>query len=877
MVKEARYPVTGMSCAACIAHVEKAAKAISDVEGAEANLLNYTLTVRFCREMSEKDLEIFRKKLEKALKGGGYGLAAADESEIEQREKRDKKRERRRLIASVVITLGLMYVSMGHMVGLPMLPFADLSALHVDPFHALRFALLQMLLTVPVMIINRKFFTGGFRALFRLVPNMDSLIAVGSFASFMYGTAATVILYRAARDGDLVLLHRWIHDLYFESAAMILTLVSLGKMLEATAKRRASGAVRALTKLRPDTAVRIEIGADGKMKEETIPLTEIRKGDLVAVKEGMTVPLDGTVVSGAGSVDESALTGESIPVEKAVGDAVTGATVLKDGYLTVRVEKTGEETALSRIIRLLEEAAASKAPIARLADRISAVFVPAVIGIAAVTFLLWMLFTGEIGDAMKHAVAVLVISCPCSLGLATPTAIMVGTARGAKNGILIKNAAALERLRAVDTVLLDKTGTLTEGKPRVQRITVLSDRYDENEVLRIAASAEAYSTHPLAFAVTECAKEREIALLPVQEYRTRVGNGISGEVDGKAVLVGKYRFIASQRLSGSDAAIGEGTNPAPEEPDAVLSLERAGMTAVCVALDGELIGAIGIADSLKADSVEAMRALREMGIRTVMLTGDNAVTAEAIAKKAGIAQLHAGLLPEEKEALVRRYAEEDGCVTAMIGDGINDAPALARADIGIAIGAGTDVAIEAADVVLSRSALMDAVTAVRLSRATMRDIKENLFWALLYNSAGIPIAAGALTFLGVTLSPMIAAACMSLSSVCVVSNALRLNVVDLSRYAHPIGKRNRSHKSEIKPQKGENEMFGIKKTVEYSFAVKGMMCPKCVAHVEKALSAVKGVKEVTVSLESGSVTVKCAENVTEGALKKAVVEAGYEA
>ena len=871
-----RYPVTGMSCAACIAHVEKAAKALPNVEGAEANLLNYTLTVRFACEMSEKDAEAFRKKLEKALKSGGYGLAALDESELLKREEKEKKRDRRRLTASVVITLCLMYVSMGHMIGLPMLPFADLSALHSDPFHALRFALLQMILTVPVMILNRKFFTGGFRALFRLVPNMDSLIAVGSFASFVYGVAATVILYRAAADGNYDLLHKWIHDLYFESAAMILTLVSLGKMLEATAKRRASGAVRALTKLRPDTAVRIVQTEDGEANEETVPLTEIRKGDLVAVKEGMTVPLDGTVVSGAGSVDESALTGESIPVEKAVGDAVTGATVLKDGYLTVRVEKTGEETALSRIIRLLEEAAASKAPIARLADRISAVFVPVVIGIAAVTFLLWMIFTGEVGDAVKHAVAVLVISCPCSLGLATPTAIMVGTARGAKNGILIKNAAALERLRAVDTVLLDKTGTLTEGKPRVQEIKVLSDRYDEDTVLRIAASLERYSTHPLAFAVTECAKERELSLLPVLNYRTSVGNGISGEVDGKAVLVGKYRFIASQQMMGERGEICEKEKCAPE-PEAVLSLERAGMTAVCVAMDGALIGAIGIADSLKADSVEAMRALGEMGIRTVMLTGDNAVTAEAIAKKAEIAQFHAGLLPEEKEALVRRYAEENGCVTAMIGDGINDAPALARADIGIAIGAGTDVAIEAADVVLSRSALMDAVTAVRLSRATMRDIKQNLFWALLYNSAGIPIAAGALTFLGVTLSPMIAAACMSLSSVCVVSNALRLNAVNLSHYAHPIGKRNGNHKTKIQTEQGENEMFGIKKTVEYSFAVKGMMCHKCVAHVEKALSEVKGVKEVTVSLDSGSVTVKCAENVTEGALKKAVVDAGYEA
>ena len=858
MRKEDRFPVTGMSCAACIAHVEKAAKSLPEVENAEASLLTYTLTVHYEKEMSDKESDAFRKKLEKALKSGGYGIAETDDGEREEKEEREKKRERVRLVLSILITLCLMYVSMGHMVNLPLPAFVDA---HHHVGSALRFALLQMILTVPVMILNRKFFIVGFRALFHGKPNMDSLIAVGSFASFAYGIAAVVMISLGLKAGDTASVTAWLHDLYFESAAMILTLVSVGKLMESAAKRRASGAVRELMSLRPDTAILYTKDENGEEREQTVPLSDVKVGDVLTVREGSSVPLDGSVLYGEGSVDESALTGESIPVEKSVGDTVTGATVLKEGYLRIRVEKTGEETALSRIIRLLEEASASKAPIARLADRISAIFVPLVIGISLLTFFIWIAISGEIGPAMKYAVAVLVISCPCSLGLATPTAIMVGTARGAKYGILIKSAAALEHLQAVETVLLDKTGTITKGKPSVKEILPLGE-YDEIEVLRYAASAEALSNHPLAFAVTECAAARGLKLLKTENYRTRVGNGISAEVDGKTLLVGKYAFIRDSLAPENGTKRTEGEIPAE-----IRSLEERGMTAVSVALGGVLIGAVGIADEIKEDSAAAMRSLSEMGIRTVMLTGDNEITARAIAAEAGVSEFRAGLLPEEKEALVRRYAEYG--VTAMVGDGINDAPALAASDIGIAIGAGTDVAIEAADVVLSGSRLTDAVTAVRLSRATMRDIRQNLFWALFYNSVGIPVAAGALASLGITLSPMIAAACMSLSSLCVVSNALRLRVVRLEKYNHP---RKKNHKTE----KGESDMFGFKKTVEHTFTVNGMMCGKCTAHVEKALLALKGVKEAKASLDDKSVTVKCVETVTLDTLKKAVKDAGYE-
>ncbi|MBO5269422.1 MAG: heavy metal translocating P-type ATPase, partial [Clostridia bacterium] len=622
MGKELRFPVTGMSCAACVAHVEKAAKTLPEVEAAEASLLTYTLTVHLSEELTGKELETFQKRLEKALKNGGYGIAQTDDDERKRREESEKQREKTRLILSVAITLGLMYISMGHMVGLPLPRFLDAS---MAIGNALWFAVAQMVLTIPVMILNRKFFIVGFRSLFRGTPNMDSLIAVGSFASFAYGVAAIVMIALGVEHGDHDAVHRWMHDLYFESAAMILTLVSVGKMLENTAKRRASGAVRELVALRPDTATVIGTNEDGAETEESVPFSFVRVGDVVAVREGSSIPLDGVVIMGEGNVDESALTGESIPVEKAVGDSVTGATVLKDGYLRVRVERTGEDTALSRIIRLLEEASASKAPIARLADRISAVFVPFVIGIAVLTFLVWMLVTGNIGDAMKYAVAVLVISCPCSLGLATPTAIMVGTARGAKNGILIKSAAALEHLQAVDTVLLDKTGTLTMGKPKVKCVAALG-AYTEDDVIRYAASGEVLSTHPLATAITEYASERELALLPVEEYKTRVGNGISALLGGGEVLIGKYEFVsaslAPETATGSEKA---------EIPSEIRALYESGMTVVCVAFGGEMIGAIGIADALKEDSRAAMDALRAMGIRTVMLTGDNEVTAWAIA------------------------------------------------------------------------------------------------------------------------------------------------------------------------------------------------------------------------------------------------------
>ncbi len=855
MKKSDRFPIRGMTCAACVRHVERAALSLNEAERAEANLLTSSLTVTYREELSEKEREAFRKKLAKSLKNGGYALVENEDAEREK-EKREKKREILRLSLSVLFTLLLMYVSMGSMLGLPRIPLLNAEIRLVNAFW---FSLVQMLVTIPVMLLNRKFFVVGLYALFHLKPNMDSLIAIGSLSSFLYGAFVTVMIGIGVRNGDAEAVHALMHDLYFESAAMILTLVSVGKTMEASAKRRASSAVRELVSLRPDTAILVEYSEDGE-REREIPLSEVRSGDILSVREGTTIPLDGVVVSGTGNADESMLTGESIPVEKTVGDAVTGATLLSDGYIRMRVEKTGEDTALSRIIRLLEDAAASKAPIARLADRISAVFVPFVIGISVAVFLIWMLITGEIGTAIRYAVSVLVISCPCSLGLATPTAIMVGTARGAKSGILIKSAAALEHLGEVDTVLLDKTGTLTEGRPAVKEIFFFS-KYGEDGVLRLAASIERLSSHPLARAVVSCAEERGILMEEVEDYRTHVGNGVSARLSGEALFVGKYTFVREF------AAI------TGQESEEISALEEKGMTVVTVAYGGSVVGAIGIADRLKADSREAVLSLREMGIRTVILTGDNEKTAERIAFEAGVDAYHASLLPEQKEEIVRRYTEGDG-VTVMIGDGINDSPALARADVGIAIGAGTDVAIESADVVLSRSSLLDAVTAVRLSRATMKDVRQNLFWALFYNAVAIPVAAGAFHFLGVSLSPMIAALCMSLSSLTVVSNALRLRLVRLERYNKPLKRKKNTIE---RAEKGETEMFGIKKTVERKIVVNGMMCMKCASHVENALKAVKGVKDVSVSLDSKEVVVKCVEDLPVDALKAAVKEAGYEA
>ena len=857
MKGEDRFPIKGMTCAACVLHVERAATALSEVEGAEANLLTSTLTLTYKRALSDRERALFKKKLSKNLKNGGYEIVE-DEGAEREKEKREKKRETMRLALSILFTLLLMYVSIGLMLGLPKIPALDAER---DIRNALSFALVQMLLTIPVMLLCRKFFTVGLRALFHARPNMDSLIAVGSLSSFLYGAAVTVMIALAVREGSAERVHALMHDLYFESAAMILTLVSVGKTMEAAAKRRASNAVRELVSLRPETAILVETDEGGERMRE-IALSEVRLGDILSVREGSAIPLDGVVTMGSGSVDESMLTGESIPVEKTVGDPVTGATLLSNGYIRIKVERTGEDTALSRIIRLLENAAASKAPIARLADRISAVFVPCVIGLSVLTFLVWLAVTGAVGVAIRYAVSVLVISCPCSLGLATPTAIMVGTARGAKGGILIKSAAALEQLGAVDTVLLDKTGTLTEGKPSVTAVTSLLSEYDESDILRFAASLEELSTHPLARAIVLHAEERGITPVAVEDYRTHVGSGISARLEGETLFVGKYPFVKG--FAATDATVEE----------TILRLEERGETVVAVSYGGRVVGVIGLSDRLKEDSGEAVRSFREMGIKTVILTGDNERVAEEIARKAGVDRVHASLLPEEKEALVRRYTEEQG-ITAMIGDGINDSPALARADVGIAIGAGTDVAIECADVVLSRSSLLDAVNAVRLSRATMTDVRENLFWALFYNAVAIPVAAGAFAFLGVSLSPMIAAACMSLSSLTVVSNALRLRVVRLERYNKP-PKRKKEYKKEL-DEEGENEMFGIKKTVEHTIVVNGMMCMKCASHVENALKAVKGVKDVSVSLDSKVVTVKCVEDLSVDTLKKAVKEAGYEA
>ena len=855
MAKECKMHITGMTCAACVAHVERAAAQVKEVQHPEANLLTSSLTVYLPDEMGKREEQQIKKRVEIALNRAGYGIAEDDDAIREARENEEKKKERLRLVLSVLTMTVLMYISMGSMLGLPLPPMLDAeNALN----NALYFALAQMLLTLPIILLNRKFFTVGFRSLLRLSPNMDTLIAIGSTASFLYGLAAVGMIYVGVREGRYEVVHRWMHDLYFESAAMILTLVSVGKYLESGARRKASGAIRSLIALRPDRAIVIRTRDSGEEYEEILPLDQIHVGDVIAVKEGSTIPLDGEVIFGQGSVDESALTGESIPVEKEIGDEVTGATVLCGGYLRMRVEKVGNDTALSRIIRLLEEAAASKAPIARFADRISGVFVPIVIGISALTFLLWMLITGNLGDAMRSAIAVLVISCPCSLGLATPTAIMVGTARGAKNGILMKSASALEHMNRVDLVLFDKTGTITKGSPRVCRVIALKG--SEEEVIFYGATLEQYSTHPLALAVTAYAEERQIGLSTCESYETRVGSGISGVTEGKSVTVGK--------ISADDH----------EKDREIALLEAEGMTVISVEVNGERIGILGIADEIKEEAAEVMTTLRRMGIRTMMLTGDRERTAAAIAKSCGIDEYRAELLPEDKAAIVNTCRSGgEHRMTVMIGDGINDAPALVSADVGIAIGAGTDVAIESADVVLSKSRLTDVVTAVRLSRATMQNIRQNLFWALFYNSVGIPIAAGALSAFGITLTPMIGALCMSLSSICVVTNALRLNIVHLESYDRPRRVKNTKVISENHKNKGETKMFGMKKeTAEHTFTVNGMMCMKCVAHVEKALTAVKGVESAKADLEQHSVTVVASTKVSLDALKKAVADAGYE-
>ena len=815
-----QFAVTGMTCAACSAHVERAAAQVPGVEKAAVNLMLGRLNVTFDESVASPE------QIVDAVVHAGYGARPADESDLAPDKQQDEvvKRMGRRLLWSVVCLVPLFYISMGHMMGLPV-PMI----FHTQP---LALALAELALVIPIIILNRAYFTVGFSRLFQGSPNMDSLVALGAAAGLIYSLIEMYLLAAGHMEG--------MADLYFESAGMILTLVTVGKYLEQRSRKKTTGAISALLRLAPDSAV---VRRDGE--EVTIPAAEIRVGDTVIVRQGGKIPVDGAVTKGNASVDESALTGESLPVEKTEGAAVSSATVVLSGYLELEARRVGSDTTLSQIVRLMEEAASSKAPISRLADRISAVFVPVVIGIALVAALLWYFVGGEsVRFCLSIGIAVLVISCPCALGLATPVAIMVGTGKAAQSGILIKSAESLELLGKAQTVVLDKTGTVTEGKPKVTDIVCCG--VPEEELLGLAASVEAPSEHPLSVAISQAAQERGLTVSPVADFAAVAGGGVQAVLNGQKICAGNKKFMES---------IGASAEPVQMQAEA---LAAQGKTALYFAREGELLGLIAVADVVKPDSAAAIKALQESGHEVVLLTGDNQVTAEAIARQVGVQRVLAQVLPTDKAACVESLQKEGRC-TVMVGDGINDAPALARADVGLAIGAGTDIAIESADVVLMRSSLWDIVTATSLSRAVIRNIRENLFWAFIYNAIGIPVAAGVLyPALGVTLNPMIAAAAMSLSSVCVVTNALRL----------------RLWKGTVCP-KAETETMQKEDTgMERTLTIEGMMCAHCSGRVESALNALAGVT-ARVDLEKKTATVTAGAEVSDNALRKAVEDAGY--
>ena len=876
-MKRLHFTLQGMSCAACVAHVERAVRSVVGEDTPfTVSLLTNSLTVLPNEELSKEEADALTERLAAAIRAAGYTLLT--EAPTDEGQNRESRARLIRLILSALFTLGVMYLSMGGMIGLPIPSFLTGDA------GGLFMALAQLILTLPVIVLNFKFFKNGFSSLLHRTPNMDSLIAVGSGASLLYGIFAIVMIARAAGNAEII--HTWVHDLYFESAAMILTLVSLGKLLESRAKDKASDAVRSLARLSPKFATLLRDG-----KECSVPISEIRVGDLLLIRAGELIAVDGEVVSGTGSADESALTGESMPVEKEVGAQVRAACVMLTGAVTVRATGVGEDSSLARIIRLLEDAAASKAPIARIADRVSAVFVPCVMAISTLTLVVWLLLTQNAEHALRSAISVLVISCPCALGLATPTAITVGIGRAARSGILFRNAESLEKLCSVKTVVFDKTGTLTEGKPAVTAL--ISYREPAHRVLSCAAAVERLSSHPLAPAVSAaagsilCERGADCQPLAVSDFEALVGYGAVGTVEGVRCYVGKpdADFLASVRASvPTDPALLREGMCEKDDTSSLFSdfaaLESLGKTVVIVKFDTAVVGLIAIADQIRTDSREAIALLHEQDIKALMLTGDNERTAEAIAADAALDGFYAGLLPEDKERMVYQLSKQAPC--AMVGDGINDSPALVRADVGIAIGTGTETAIDSADVVLSRPSLLGVAEAFGISRVTIRVIRQNLFWALFYNAVCIPVAAGLFyPFLGWQLSPMLASAAMSCSSVFVVLNALRLKTMNLNTKKHARVensrassiKKNENH--ENMDHKGEQEdmLFHTEKT--YVLHVEGMMCPRCVAHVKTALEGVKGVKRADVDLDSKTATV-VATLKDDSALCKAVVDAGYE-
>lgn len=823
------YKVTGMSCAACSARVEKAVSALPGVTDCAVSLLTNSMSVDGSADASA---------VISAVEAAGYGASVqgAHSSETTRTETESALEDKatpalkKRLIASLFFLAVLMYVSMGHMMlGWP-LP-AALAGSHSAV------GLTELLLTVIIMVINQRFFISGFRGLIHRAPNMDTLVALGAGAAFVYSVYA---LYRLCLGGGM----EWMNELYFESAAMILTLITVGKLLEARSKGKTTDALKALLSIAPKTARLVRDGA-----ELEIPVEELCIGDVFALRPGDSVPVDGVVIEGSSAVDESALTGESIPVDKSAGDRVSAATINQAGYIRCRATRIGEDTTLSQIIRMVSDAAATKAPIAKLADRVSGVFVPAVMSIALVTLIVWLALGQSMGFALGRAISVLVISCPCALGLATPVAIMVGSGLGARHGVLFKTAAALEAAGRTEIVALDKTGTITEGKPRVTEL-IPAEGVSEDELLRLAAALESRSEHPLAAAVMERAQELGITPPEVTDFSALPGNGLRCALEGRALVGGSLAYISAL------VELPEGLKKQAEE------LSSRGRTPLLFAQDKRLLGIIAVADAIKPDSAEAVRQLKNMGVRVVMLTGDNRRTAAAIGKEAGVDDVMAELLPGDKEKAVRELSAR--AKVAMVGDGINDAPALTRADIGVAIGAGADIAIEAADVVLMHSKLSDVPAAIRLGRATLRNIKENLFWAFFYNCIGIPLAAGVfIAALGWKLNPMFGAAAMSLSSFCVVTNALRLNFFDMYSSKHDVKMRHKAKKQEDK---------AMTKTMK----IEGMMCPHCEARVKKTLEAIEGVESAEVSHERGTAVVTLSKPVADEMLKSAVEAQDYE-
>lgn len=860
-MKTEKYNVTGMTCAACQANVSRCVSKLEGVEDVNVSLLANSMTVSY------DESRLKPENIIEAVKAAGYGASSLEKAIKKEegfrrewqlrREQAESNREgmKKRLIYSIILLVPLMYIAMGEMLSLP------LPAIFKGTQNALVSALAQLILTVPVIFINRRFYQFGFKALFHGSPNMDSLVAIGSGASLLYGLFAMFRMAYGFGHGNIELVHEYAHALYFESAAMILTLVTVGKYLEARSKDKTSQALSRLMDLAPKTAVVLKNG-----EEVLIPAEQVSAGDIVIIRPGEGIPVDGVVLQGRGYVDQSAITGESIPVEKNPGDEVISATINKNGSFQFKASKVGEDTTLSQIIRLVDEAGNSKAPIARLADKVSGIFVPVVIGIALITAVIWLVAGKNFEFALSNAISVLVISCPCALGLATPVAIMVGTGKAAEMGILIKSAESLEELHNIDTLVLDKTGTITSGKPAVTDIVPLEEGLSEEELLILAASAEMGSEHPLAQAIVEREREKELALLEAESFEAEAGRGIRAQIKGENILAGNAAFMEENGLFNSQFS--------KEAAEKANNLAQAGKTPLIFARKGRLTGIIAVADTIRESSREAISRFAQMGLNVVMLTGDNKITAEAIKRELNISEAITDVLPTQKEAHIRAL-QEQGHKVAMVGDGINDAPALTRSDVGIAIGAGTDIAIESADVVLMKDSLNDVASAIELSRAVVRNIHMNLFWAFFYNILGIPLAAGALfPAFGLRLSPMIGSAAMSLSSVCVVANALRLRFFKAKD-------RNSVQSEEKHIMESKEEITAVQaeekgaNTMKKIIKVDGMMCAHCQEHVRKALAAVDGVQAVSVSLEEKQAEVTLSKDVPEQLLKDAVTEAGY--